>query len=189
MMRKIALLFISSGLSAGCGTLSNYYDPAKISESQLMAKSGIVILSAGAPEHCMSIAMFLKVLPETINYYGTPAASLPVDVYTVKSDFKDHHGSLHAVSLPAGNYYLAPVISNPNVRAVKLQIAKFSVAAGEVVYLGEYFMPVACVFNPRVEFRDQQKRDLELLALKNPQLAKSKIVVRPPTLSEYNFQR
>jgi hypothetical protein len=31
-----------------------------------------------------------------------------VDGYSVKSDFADHHGNLHAVKLAPGQYYLAP---------------------------------------------------------------------------------
>lgn len=176
---------VMSALLMGCGTLSNRYDPRKTSEPQISEKLGVIILSAGAPEKCIVTGTFLKVLPDTATYNSKWLELLPVDGYAIKSDFSDHHGFLHAVSLPPGKYYLAPWIANNYVSAVSVPKAEFSVAAGEVVYLGEYYMPVSCVLNPRSVFRDQQERDLALLARMNPALAKAKIVPRIPTFSGY----
>jgi hypothetical protein len=71
------------------------------------------------------------------------------------------------------------------VKPVRVQKAEFTVGAGEVVYLGEYFMPVSCVWNPSVEWRDQQERDLKLLGQKNPALASRAVTKRIGAFTGY----
>ena len=172
-------------LLTGCGTLNNRNHPENISTTQVSSGSGIVILSAGAPEKCFSTSTFLKVLPAARSYFDSEVALLSVDGYAVKSDFADHHGYLHAVPLAPGTYYLAAWIANPYVKPVHVPKAEFSVSAGEVIYLGEYYMSVSCVWNPQSQFRDQEKRDMALLAQMNPTLAKAHVVKRISAFSGY----
>jgi hypothetical protein len=123
--------------------------------------------------------------PKCSLHGGKDIALLSVDGYAVKSDFADHHGNLHAVKLAPGRYYVAAWIANPYVKPVRVQKAEFTVGAGEVVYLGEYFMPVSCVWNPSVEWRDQQERDLKLLVQKNPALASRAVTKRIGAFTGY----
>lgn len=53
--------------------------------------------------------------------------------------------------------------------------ADFRVDAGEVVYLGEYFLTSACGASNSGAFRDASARDLGLLGQKNAALAQSSI--------------
>ena len=175
---KVVIVAFLALLVAGCATLDNRNDPSRLSLSDLPAGSGVMIMSAGAPKHCFSTSTFLKVMPAGIKYGGRGAALLNVDGYAVKSDFADHQGSVHAVALPAGEYYLAAWIANPYVSAVRVPKADFSIAAGEVIYLGEYFIPVACTWSPVSVFRDRKERDIPLATQKNPHLAQYDIVTR-----------
>lgn len=104
---------------------------------------------------------------------------MSVDVYTLKSDFSDHQGNVHAIVLPAGHYYIAAWVANIYVRPIRVPKADFSVTAGEVVYLGEYFMPTACSFSAtRSELRNKKDRDLQLANQKAPGLANFEVVTR-----------
>ncbi|RZZ86361.1 hypothetical protein [Pseudoxanthomonas winnipegensis] len=165
-------------LLTSCATLDNRYDPAKLSVGGVAPGSGVVVLSTGAQERCISASTFLKVAPAQSPYYVTGIALLPVDSYALKSDFPDHQGNVHALALPAGKYYLAPWVANPMLKAVKIPKAEFSVNAGEVVYLGEYFMPVACSWSTQSKFFNRFNRDIDLITAKNPSIDRSKVVVR-----------
>ncbi|HKS54184.1 MAG TPA: hypothetical protein VJS12_02800 [Steroidobacteraceae bacterium] len=180
-------LLVAIGLAAlsGCGTLQNRNGAEMLTAADVTGDAAFVVLSAGAPEKCFATSTFLKLKAATEPYGGKDIALLSVDGYSVKSDFADHHGNLHAVKLAPGQYYVAAWIANPYVTAVRVKKAEFTVGAGEVVYLGEYFMPVSCVWNPSVEWRDQQERDLKLLALKNPALAGRTITKRIAAFTGY----
>lgn len=156
-----------------------------LTAADVTGDAAFVVLSAGAPEKCIATSTFLKLKAATEPYGGKDIALLSVDGYAVKSDFADHHGNLHAVQLAPGRYYVAAWIANPYVKPVRVQKAEFTVGAGEVVYLGEYFMPVSCVWNPSVEWRDQQERDLKLLVQKNPALASRAVTKRIGAFTGY----
>lgn len=182
---RIAIAFAAVFLTA-CGTINNHADPAKLVGRPVPKDSAVVIMSAGAPAHCISSATFLKMIPDGQDFHSSGlVALLSVDGYAVKSDFDDHHGSLHAVVVPAGKYYFAPWVANPYIKQITAKRADISLAAGEVVYLGEYFMPVSCGMNTLSVFRDQRERDLQLLAKRNPELSKENIVVRIPAFTGY----
>jgi len=106
-----------------------------------------------------------------------------VDASTVRSDFTDHQGNVHAVVLPAGKYYLAAWMANPYMNPVRIPKAEFSVAPGEMVYLGEYFSSTGSNGAALGIFRDQHERDLKIVAQKNPELARASIVTR---IAEFN---
>lgn len=184
MSRFFLLTLLSTLLAAGCASLGNRMAPEKLTASDLSSGSAIIILSAGADKPCTQAATFL-----TIHEAGAPfnlrtiVESFNVDGSFVKSDFPAHHGNLSAVKIKAGSYYIAPHIANPNTRAVRTPIAEFSVAAGEIVYLGEFYVPVACGLNNQHIVKDQEARDLALLKQKNPAFANVKIIKR---LARYN---
>jgi hypothetical protein len=160
---RIVLSFIPFLLLAGCGTMTNKYGPALLATTASNASTGIVIVSTGAKEKCISAATFLKVLKTEQTYYSFEQALFSVDAYVFKSDFSEFHGNLHAVRLPEGSYYLAPYVANPSLRATRIPKYDFSVKAGEVTYLGHYFMSVHC--NPvtgSAQFQDEWTRDRAL---------------------------
>src|SRR3569623_3276 len=95
-------------LAAGCGTMPNRADPARLDAARLEGK-GVVILSAGAPERCTGLATQLRIMPFNRGYWWPfEKGLLQVDGFMTKSDFPDHQGNLHAVALEPGDYYLAP---------------------------------------------------------------------------------
>jgi hypothetical protein len=168
---------VAAALLSGCMTFQNLADPVKITEAQMSGKLGIIVLSTGAFQNCIATATYLKIMPSTASFSSSSTASLFVDASTVKSDFTDHYGNLHAFAIPAGKYYIAPGIAN-NVIAIQRHKADFSVDAGETVYLGEYFMTRSCALETLAELRDMRVRDMALLALRNPNLAKKPISYR-----------
>lgn len=179
------LVGVGVALLAGCGTLQNRNGAEMLPAAEITDGASFVVLSAGAPEKCIATSTFLRLKAATEPYNSKDIALLSVDGYSVKSDFADHHGNLHAVKLAPGQYYVAAWIANPYVSPVRVQKAEFTVGAGEVVYLGEYFMPVSCVWNPVVVWRDQQDRDLKLLAQKNPALASRSVTKRIAAFTGY----
>jgi hypothetical protein len=184
MKSTLITVFMAFSLTS-CGVLPNRLGPEKISPSDLSGGSAIVILSAGAPSPCTSTGTELDIKPADEPYSGSNAAYMPVDFSIVKSDFSDHHGFLHVIKLAPGNYYITSGIANPYVQAIKIPKYDFSVSAGEVVYLGEYYLAVSCVWNTASQFRDQEERDIMLLKKKNPAFSNVKIVKRIPLMSGY----
>lgn len=176
-----AIAAISPILLSGCGALPNIHDPARIVDGTPAQGAGIVILSTRVDHPCSlgtGKSTFLKIMPEGMPFSGPEKAALSVDSSFLKSDFVGYHGKLHAVSLAPGNYYLAPALAQPNIVPLKVPQAEFSVAAGEVVYLGQYYMSSHCGLKGAGRFIDQREKDMEFLAKKNPELAKQKIVTR-----------
>ena len=186
MRQGFVASLLAATLAAGCGTLGNRLGPEKIEAADFAADSALVVLSAGAPERCMQAATFLRIYPSGAPLTLTSViTSFNVDGYAVQSDFTTHQGSLSVLKLKPGSYYLAPGIANPNVRPVRTPKADFSVAAGEVVYLGEYWVAVSCALNTKSEFRDQEARDMALLKQKNPAFANVKISKRVAAFTGY----
>lgn len=173
-MRNIKnfLLLISSALVIACGTVSNKTGVDLLPAAALNSPSeGIVIVSAGAPEHCTSVATFLSVREVTSKKVVLSVPSIGVDVYVHKSDFADHHGTINALRLPAGSYYFTPSIAGPYIRTIIAPTFEFEVKAGETTYVGELFMTKACALHTIFEVRDQFDRDMTLALKKNPALA------------------
>ena len=185
MKPTLAGLILSAAMLAACGAIPNKHAADKVDAGQAAAGTGIAILSTGAPERCFTTATFLKVLPASKKYGSWDSTLVSVDGYAVPSDFTTHHGYLNAIVLPEGDYYLAEWIANPYVAAVKVSKADFSIRAGEVVYLGEFFKPVSCTLAPSSQFRDQQERDFALLTKKNPRFDTARIVKRIARFSGY----
>jgi hypothetical protein len=169
-MKKSIFTTISSMFLLGaCGIMPNRASVASLpGEAFVSEKSGVVILSTGAPDTCASIATFLKVFEANSKKLVDSAPLIPVDAYTNKSEFTDHHGLINAVELPAGDYYVSPWAANPHVVAIKTPTFAFNVRAGETVYIGELFMPRSCGFSTTLVVRDKFDRDVKLAIEKNP---------------------
>jgi hypothetical protein len=178
MKSTIAMLLCAAFLLGGCATVDNRHGAEKFAYAPENPEEAVVILSLGATEKCFNYVTRLKLLPAAAPYSGPMIASLPVDSYVIKSEYTDHHGYLHVLRLKPGSYYLAPFINNPRVKVSYASRADFSVKAGEVVYLGEYFLEQACGLSTGGQYRDQADRDLELLKSKNPALSRANIQKR-----------
>ena len=106
-----------------------------------------------------------------------------VDTSYSKSDFSDHFGFVHAVRLPAGQYYVAPWLANHVINPVQVPRYDFTVGAGETVYLGEYRMSVSCSASTNAAIFDKWERDRSLFAQRNPSIDLANVAVRPLTLT------
>ena len=131
------------------------------------SQSGVVLLTTGAPEHCISMATFLKVF-DLASKKATASPLIPVDVYANKSEFADHHGTVNAVSLPPGSYYVSPWTANPYVTPIKTPSFAFEVRPGETTYVGELYMTRSCGLSTTFVVRDQYERDVKVASDKNP---------------------
>lgn len=163
---------------SGCGILSNSNAPENMRSATPPPGSGLIVFSTGAPGKCVSQPTFLKLLPQGASEQGKGIARADIDASVLKSDFADHQGNLQVIAVPAGNYYFAPWIDSNVVRTVTQPKATFSVAAGETVYLGEYYMLQACTLSALYEVHDQMERDMALLKSKDPRFDTSKVTKR-----------
>lgn len=188
-MRNSQLMVVAALLLGGCGTMSNRYGVEKIQRFDSSHPNGLVVLSTGAPQPCISFASFLKLLPANEPYTATEIAMPSVDAYVLKSDFPDHHGNLHAMLVPAGRYYFAPWLANGFYKATKIPKIEFTAEAGEIVYVGEYFMPVACATSTLGRISDQMERDVALLKSRNPHIDTSRLTKRIMRFSGYAIDR
>lgn len=183
-----SLLLFFGCVLVSCGTMANKASVSTIPPSAFsLTDSGVVLLSTGAPKKCTSFASFLEVFDRASEKKVSGAPRIPVDVYVNKSDFSDHHGTVNAIHLPAGNYYVSPYVSNPYVRLKDEEKPRFAfdVKPGETTYIGELFMTAACSakthmvvkssYKELFVVRDQYDRDMELATQKNPDIA-----TRPP---------
>lgn len=166
LIKGAASLIIVGSLVA-CSTMSNRFSPNRITSAQIEDQTnGIVIISTGADEKCISFATFLGLHNKGARYHDVKA-QIPVDVYALKSDQVGTFGFINAFVLPAGSYYLSPWLSNPRFVAKRSPRYDFDVAAGEITYLGQYHQPGRCVVGEG-QITDQWHRDREMIAERNP---------------------
>lgn len=177
-MKNIVNVLLAMAL-AGCATGKNISSVDVLPASAFEASGkGIVLFSAGAPAHCMSTSTFLIPYEAATNKPPPNSFMIPVDSFAVKSDFADHHGTISALSLSPGKYFLSPTIANPYVTAYETPKFGFDVVAGETTYLGELFMTRSCSLNNSYVVRDAYLRDVELAAKRNPAFTRVKPVKR-----------
>ncbi len=168
----LLLALVVAALLSGCGTLANGASVALVPRTALTAeRTGVVLVSTGAPEHCVSMATFLKVFDVTSKKPVDGSPLVPVDVYVNKSEFSDHHGTINGLVLPVGNYYVSPWTANPYVTPIKTPAFGFEVRPGETTYIGELFMTRSCGLNTTFVVKDEYDRDIRLAMEKNPLLA------------------
>jgi hypothetical protein len=171
-LSKLLACLCSAFLLQACGTVSNRYSPAELPTGVLSSgQSGVVLVSTGAPQHCISTATFILATDAKTKKATDPIVYIGVDAYAHKSDFNSHHGLVSAFSLQPGSYYFAPAIANPFVRGVKIPTFNFDVRAGETTYVGELFMPTSCSLATSFQVNDMFERDWAIALAKNPGLA------------------
>ena len=175
----ITLLLATSLLASACGSLPNKTSVETLPPAAFSApNTGVVVLSTGAPQLCMSTATMLSVRDLSTRKAVESVPAIPVDVYVHKSDFAGHHGSVNALQLAPGTYYLTPSVLNPYVRTVTAPTFQFEVRAGETTYVGELFMTQACALNTSFVINDQYERDMRIASQKNPAVSKRTPVKR-----------
>lgn len=166
------------GLLAGCsGIVENRLSPDRIQFGDFQkAGSGIVVLSTGSDRECAVYSKFLYIKDgqSGADVPGLPAMSM--DVYAVKSDFTDHYGTVNALALPAGKYFLSPRNANWQIVSKNATLLPFEVVAGQTTYLGELFLTPGCGPERHLAVRDQYPRDMRVLVSKNPAFAQREVV-------------
>lgn len=177
---RYLLIVLLAFLGTGCATMQNSADPAKVA-TDVPAGSGIMLMSAGAPERCMAMGTFLNLYREDGAGGVKSLRLLAVDAYVLKSDFPGHQGNVHALVLEEGSYILKPSIANPYFTPTEVPQVRFTITPGTIVYIGEYFLTRSCSTLTYAEIRDQSTRDLAIATFKNPSLAKFPVVVRLAT--------
>lgn len=173
-MSSLRLLAIStlSFLLTACGSIQNKTGVDRLPAGALAAKDkGVAVLSAGAPEHCISFSTFLILRDLASKKVVESIPSIAVDVYVHKSEFADHHGTINALQLAPGTYSLTPKIMNPYVNTVVAPTFEFEIRAGEIAYLGELFMTASCGMKSSFVVRDYYERDMQIAVKKNPELS------------------
>lgn len=175
---RYLLIALLAFLGTGCASMNNAADPGKLAVADIPAGSGVMLMSAGAPERCISMGTFLNLFRDDGGGRLTPIRLLAVDAYVLKSDFTTHQGNVHALVLEQGSYVLTPTIANPYFTPTEVPRARFTVTPGTIVYIGEYFLTRSCSAMTYAEIRDQGSRDLAIATFKNPGLARLPVVTQ-----------
>jgi hypothetical protein len=162
-MGKLFFYIFFSSLIGGCSTIPSYFSPERVTDIDFKENEGLVILSTGASDSCVSSSTSLHLY----NSDSDNVASFSVDNFLIKSDYSTHMGSIHVLKLPEGDYFLTPGIANPYITITESHAVLFSVLPNEILYLGEYFMTVSCSNNSQIVIRDNYDRDIALLVKRN----------------------
>ena len=147
-------------------------------------KDAVVIVGGGSATTCVGNPTSVRVLEEGqlshLYVKGITGFNSPMDT----SMYKDHQGVLTAMRLEPGSYYAVLWPFNGLLKPIKPPHFKFTVAASEVVYLGELFFTDSCDLLNHVTVRDGFDRDMALIKAQNPDLAKVTIQKRVLTLPQ-----
>lgn len=153
--------------------------PAKLAVAELAdPQKGVALYSLGALSSCTAAVTGVRFVDRSAGKLAFDGPSLFIDNRWEKSDFSDHHGTVGALALPAGKYYLTPWIVNPFVVAKNRLEFSFDIVAGETTYIGELFMPKSCATSTSFVVRDQYERDMALILQMNAHLSERVAVKR-----------
>jgi hypothetical protein len=131
-LHGVVVMAAGSLLAACSGIVENHASPNRVRLTDFQgADMGIVVLSTGADRECAAYSKFLYVKDGKT---GTDVPGVPLismDVYAVKSDFSDHYGTVNAISLHAGKYFLTPRNANWQFVSTNPPLIPFEVVAGQ----------------------------------------------------------
>lgn len=181
---KIPILLAAIALLSGCNTLSNPY-AAELAPIAVPSGSGLIVISTGGVDTCATSALSLHFQERGRKYDDPSLAGINVNWGAIKSAFSDHRGAFSVIALKPGDYQLFPRPIDANMRGKRVPKAEFSLASGELLYLGEFFVSTPCNSGFLASFRDQEQRDMELLNSLRPELAKLPHSKRIPTMTGY----
>ena len=105
---RYLLIALHALLSTGCASMNNAADPGKLAVADIPAGSGVMLMSAGAPERCIAMGTSLNLYREHGPDSHKAIRMLAVDAYVLKSDFTTHQGNVHALVRRR-----APTIASP----------------------------------------------------------------------------
>lgn len=173
-------LFFAAALPlalAACAVYKNENGAERIAYVPGDTSSGIAILSTGAPHSCAMGGSALRLMRRGFDEVFTPPY-LPVDDPAVRSDYTDHFGFLYVLRLPPGKYFLISRPLDSSLTSTRSDRFDFSIAAGEIAYLGEFHTDSPCDSLSQGRFTDRWERDAALLATKNPALSHAEVQSR-----------
>ncbi len=162
----------------GCGSFVPRLAPERMKSTTVPPGHGMILLSTGTTSPCTVNPIYLKMHPEGTPYHFKTDIEFNLSSSLTKSDFADHPGSVFAVIVPAGAYYVSPFSVSGYFPMAKAPKASFTVAAGETAYVGEYFLMTSCGAEGLQQIRDQMDRDLALVHAKNPRIDISGVTKR-----------
>jgi hypothetical protein len=142
-------------------------------------QDSVVIISAGSPSTCVHNPSGVRILADgdksaLYSVKGITGFNSPLDT----SSFTNHQGLVSAMRLEPGGYYAMIWPFAYTVVPKLVPRFHFTVAAGEVVYLGELFLDRGCDLQNFVTNNDEFERDIAILRVQNPTLAKANIQKR-----------
>ncbi len=138
----------------------------------------IVIMSAGSAESCVGNPASIRVSQDGDRWHLNIETMFVANGVAEKSLFADHQGTVVVFHLPAGRHYVFPWPLNGTLRVTETPRTDFTVAAGEVVYLGEVFIDSGCAWKNTVSYHDQFERDMAILKARNPAFAQAPVIKR-----------
>jgi len=149
-------------------------------------QDAVILVSGGSDSSCAGNPASIRILADGdrshFSVKGIAGFNSPLDT----SMYKDHQGVLTAMRLEPGHYYATLWPFSALVVPVTAWRADFTVAAGEVVYLGEIYNKGGCDITgmddrgrlklpATVSFNDQFQRDMAVLSARNPDLARASV--------------
>ena len=142
-------------------------------------KDAVLIISAGSPTTCVGNPSGVRILSDgdrsaLYSVKGITAFNSPLDT----SMFADHKGLVSAMHIEPGSYYAMMWPFNYQIVPTQVPRFHFTVEPGEVVYLGELYLARGCDLHNEVVNNDQFERDMAILRVQNPTLAKADIKKR-----------
>jgi hypothetical protein len=164
---KIFAAVVICGMLVSCSSLSDL-DGGPIADSAFAdPDKGVILISTAAPGQCKLTAMWAHIHERTSNKLVENAPMIPIDTNR-NSDFPNFYGSLRAVSLSPGSYYLTASFTSPGLGTTALTGFAFDVRAGEMTYVGELAKKSSCDEMTRYQVSDEYDRDLDIAKSKYP---------------------
>jgi len=165
---------------AGCSSV--FANPTSIARLDIQQRqnadtSATIILSAGVRKTCLTSNPVMVDLVSRDT--GKVVHHLTANNEFVKPQLEENHGFLHAVNVAPGRYYLT--LDVWATQLVATPYAFVTLAPGDLVYLGEFFIDSSCAGTGKADtvlIRDQSARDLAVAAKLNPALDPAQVEVR-----------
>ena len=179
ILNHLAVMLLCFAAASSTARAADHFNVANFEVGKIKEHNGVLILSSGAKDKCVSMATFLYLAPRGATSRRQRITLADVDGWASRSDFDEQAGKLVAVALPPGEYEIFPAIRNPFlIRASAIPVLMISIGADEVVYGGEVYLPQSCGLRDSITVNDRHERDFALLKKLNPDLAEKTITVR-----------
>jgi hypothetical protein len=176
-IRTVVTTLLAASVLVGCSARGSRTGVGKLSPAAFSETgTGVVVLSVGAANSRVAYQTGVTVFDQATRRPVKPNIGIWVDSFAENSDFPTHHGTVNALRLPPGSYYLAPWRLSVTPRTTPT--FEFDVHAGETTYAGELYMTWAGSREASFAIRDQYDRDVALAREKNPAIEARPVVKR-----------